>query len=84
MPQGQLLHTDLGTDSLPDDGLEDGEEENDGQVIELAQSPVGFPRDLRPLEGLQFLVLPKLTIPGKSIPMEIAQALIAQARALVS
>jgi hypothetical protein len=72
--QPSLLVLDVGEDLIPDDGLEYGKVDQDGEVIEMFQAERRAGDDRAGLQALQLIVPAERAIPGQMIPMLPAES----------
>jgi hypothetical protein len=72
--QPSHLILDFGEHLIPDDGLEHGKEDQDGEVVEMFQAEHRTRDDRSGLEALQSIVSAERPIPGKLVPMFPAQS----------
>ena len=74
MAKPTLLVLDFGEDPVPDNGLEDGEENQNREVVKVFQAEIRARDDSLGLESLEFVVSAERAIPGQSIPMFPAES----------
>src|SRR5947209_734523 len=74
VPQPYSFILDLGENPISDDGLEDGEEHQDGEIVKVLQAKCSSLDNGIGLEVPELVVAAELTIPGQGIPVLAAEA----------
>ncbi|MGO9920690.1 MAG: hypothetical protein ACLQIB_39115 [Isosphaeraceae bacterium] len=72
--QQTLLCLDVREDLIPDDGLEYGKEDQDGEVVRVFQAKLRAGDDRAGFKLLQLVVLAERALPREAIPMLTAES----------